>query len=175
MLHNETALVDSQIVNHTSSHWGRSTVYVLGQRPRLPDDTEPNDYFLCSMKAGVTKECSTRFNASSSGQSLEAVCGPEHRYDMAPTIDDVAIGPNWRLIFFDFLNAMTLNTGILDWKASYPRTLTQFQLREPKLNPLLPSPAEALLSMATCTALDLVKDFPFVPFWVWSMYAVTST
>jgi hypothetical protein len=150
-------------------------VYVLGQRPRLLDDTEPNEYFLCSMKAGVTKECSTRFNASSSGQSLEAVCGPEHRYDMAPTIDDVTILPNWRDIGFDFLNAMTLNAGVVDGDSSYARTLTQLQLREPKLNPLLPSPAEALLSMAACTALDLVKDFPFVPFWVWSMYAVTST
>jgi hypothetical protein len=47
-----------------------------------------------------------------------------------------------------------------------PTNLDTVQLQEPKLNPLLPSPAEALSSMAACTALDLVKDFTFVPFWV---------
>jgi hypothetical protein len=107
--------VRSRITHHIVEE--EDMVYVFGQRPQLFDDTEPNDYFLCSMKAGVTKECSTRFNASSSGQSLEAICGPEHRYDMAPTIDKVTIVSNWRAIGFDFLNAMTLNTGVLDGEA----------------------------------------------------------
>jgi hypothetical protein len=142
-------------------------VYLLGLQPASDIYPETGDYFLCSLKTGITQACSTRFNASSSGQTLEALCGPEYRYDgVGSTNNDITI-PNWRDIGFDFLNAMSLQTGIMDGMASYPRILTQMQLREPKLDPKLPSPAEALLAMASCTALDLVQEIPFVPFWVW--------
>lgn len=62
------------------------------------------------------------------------------------------------------LDAISLQTGIFDGSATYYWLLTQKQLDEPKLDPKLPSPAEGLLAMASCTALDLVQDIPFVPF-----------
>ena len=96
-------------------------VYILGQRPVLDVGEPTDDYFLCSLKTGVTTKCSTRYNASSSGQTLEALCGPEHEYDGPdPVSTDYRVIPNWRDIGFGFLNAMSLNTGVMNLNASYP-------------------------------------------------------
>lgn len=154
------------IVNHTSYRWGRSMVYILGTRPASQSAPVAKDYFLCSLKAGITTQCSTRYRASSSGQSLEALCNAENRYDgPRESSADVEILPDWRDIGFDFLNSMSLNTGMIDGDASMSRLLTQLQLHTSDLDPQLPSPAEALLAMASCTVLDLTRDFAFFPFW----------
>jgi hypothetical protein len=52
----------------------RPAVYVLGQRPGEQFD---DDYSLCSFTLGYTTACTTRYNASSSGQTLEALCGDD--------------------------------------------------------------------------------------------------
>jgi hypothetical protein len=158
-----------QIANHTQVPYERGDrpeVYLLGKAP----DNTTSDYFLCSMKAGMTTSCTTRYNASSGGQSLEAVCDDEN----GKHSDDAAIQPlrsngdrvalvGWRDLGFNLLNSLSLNNGVFDGDASTARILTQLQLTEPKLNKTLPSPAEALLSMTTCTVLDLTQNFPFQP------------
>ena len=124
------------------------------------------------MKAGITTSCTTHYNASSNGQSLEAVCDHEN----GTRSKDAVIEPirsngerlalvGWRDLGFYLLNSLSLNNGVFDGDASTARILTQLQLTEPKLNKTLPSPAEALLSMMTCTVLDLTQNFPFQPIW----------
>ncbi|KAI4945005.1 hypothetical protein J4E91_008350 [Alternaria rosae] len=158
------------IANHTQVPYelgDRPEVYLLGKAP----DNTTEDYFLCSMKASITTSCTTRYNASSGGQSLEAVCDDEngkHSDDSAiqplrSTGDRVAL-VGWRDLGFNLLNSLSLNNGVFDGDASTARIFTQLQLTEPKLNKTLPSPAEALLSMTTCTVLDLTQNFPFQPF-----------
>lgn len=160
-----------KIANHTQVPYergDRAEVYLLGKAP----DNTTSDYFLCAMKAGITTSCTTHYNASSGGQSLEAVCDDEN----GKHSDDAAIQPlrsngdtaalvSWRDLGFNLLNSLSLNNGVFDGDASTARILTQLQLTEPKLNKTLPSPAEALLSMTTCTVLDLTQNFPFQPFW----------
>ncbi|EOA84484.1 uncharacterized protein SETTUDRAFT_111827 [Exserohilum turcica Et28A] len=162
----------SQIANHTQVPYtvgDRPEVYLLGKAP----DNTTSDYFLCSMKAGITTSCTTRYNASSSGQSLDAACSDANKSSNG---DDSTIPPlhskddrpglvSWRELGFNLLNSLSLNNGVFDGDASTARILTQLQLTEPSLNKTLPSPAEALLSMMTCTVLDLTQNFPFKPNW----------
>ncbi|CAE7034196.1 hypothetical protein P3342_007248 [Pyrenophora teres f. teres] len=159
------------IANHTQVPYelgDRPEVYILGKAP----DNTTSDYFLCSMKAGITTSCTTHYNASSNGQSLEAVCDSEN----GTRSKDATIAPirsngdrlaliGWRDLGYYLLNSLSLNNGVFDGDASTARILTQLQLTEPKLNKTLPSPAEALLSMMTCTVLDLTQNFPFQPLW----------
>jgi hypothetical protein len=135
--------------------------YLLGKR--RDDGGGPDDYFMCSLKMGVTEQCSTRYNASASGRTLEALCGPEYRYTGVNStgIDHALLDGG--SIPSGILRAMTFNEGIIDSDFSWPYMLSQFQLSAPHLDTRLPSPAEGLLSIATCGALDLVKDMPFDP------------
>jgi len=73
--------------------------------------------------------------------------------------------PGWRDIAYDLFNSVGLNMRILNGNTSMARVLTQLQLKEAQLNTALPSPAEALISLAQCTTLDLAKGVPFVPFY----------
>lgn len=160
-----------QIANHTQVPYelgDRPEVYLLGKAP----ENTTSDYFICSMKAGITTSCTTHYNASSGSQSLEAVCDNEsetHNQDaiiepIRANGDRLAL-VSWRDLGYYLLNSLSLNNGVFDGDASTARILTQLQLTEPKLNKTLPSPAEALLSMMTCTVLDLTQNFPFQPSW----------
>jgi hypothetical protein len=155
------------IANHTQVPYemgDRPEVYLLGKAP----DNTTSDYFLCSMKAGITTSCTTRYNASSGGQDLEAVCDDGDGKHSADAViqplrsnGDKSALVGWRELGFNLLNSLSLNNGVFDGDASTARIFTQLQLTEPKLNKTLPSPAEALLSMTTCTVLDLTQNFPF--------------
>ncbi|KAF2844922.1 hypothetical protein T440DRAFT_461331 [Plenodomus tracheiphilus IPT5] len=153
------------LANHTATG-PRPAAYLLGKAP----DGTTDDYFLCSMKTGVTTSCTTRYNASSEGQSLEALCanGARSQDDDAmvpPTVgsDRTALS-GWLGMAFDLLNSISLNNGVFDGDASTARILTQLQLKEPVLNKTLPSPAEGLASIMMCTVLDLTQNFPFEVF-----------
>jgi hypothetical protein len=123
----------------------------------------------------VTSSCQIRYTASSSGQTLEALCEAEGKHedmfrgDVSQLLREENSGANWvDMIDSGFVGPMGLNSGVRDLNSSYARALTSLQLTQPELNRSLPSPAEALLSMVACTALDLTGDFPFVPDWVCS-------
>jgi hypothetical protein len=127
----------------------------------FPDD----EFFLCSLKFGYTTSCVTRYNASSSGQTLEAVCGGERFGKSNFVVDPFKSQETGTLV----LNVMGLNAGTSSVYTSnvsesynpVPAMFTYLQLDKPALHASLPSPVEALLSMATCPVLDLTRDYPF--------------
>ena len=166
------------IMNHTSYPWGRETIYLLGQGGKDQVDLA-EQYVLCQMKASLTPHCSTRYNATGSGGSMEAICDPKND-DMAyikslPNATEVQSVPDWRDVGFDWANSLSLNAGIMDGDASNSRLLMQLILQnesgdpsnvDVKLNPALPSVAEALAVMSGCSLLMSAQDSPFVEFWV---------
>ena len=168
------------IMNHTSYPWGRAAIYLLGQGGPADDGTNATGtYALCKIHVSITPECSTRYNVTGSGGTMEALC--EDRADnMAyiksdPTAEYVENVVNWRDIGFDWSNSLSLNTGLVDADASNSRLLTQLILNpsnpDPKnlqvdLSPALPSVGEALAVMSGCTLLKSMLDAPFVMSWV---------
>jgi hypothetical protein len=63
--------------------WGRPTIFVLGKSG--PQDTEGRNtsqyYSLCQLQVGTTPHCTTNYNASSTGATMDADCSdPDNRY-----------------------------------------------------------------------------------------------
>ncbi|KAF2730487.1 hypothetical protein EJ04DRAFT_545705 [Polyplosphaeria fusca] len=162
------------IMNHTSYPWGRDAIYLLGQGGKDLKSDYTGQYVLCKIKVSLDPYCSTRYNATGSGGSMEALCHDDNddmqyikSMNNATAVNNT---PNWRDIGFDWSNSMSLNTGIMDANASNSRLLTQLLLQKGDngdfdLNPALPSPAEALAVMSGCTILMAAQDSPFVEFW----------
>ncbi|OCK83244.1 hypothetical protein K432DRAFT_402226 [Lepidopterella palustris CBS 459.81] len=157
------------IMNHTSYPWGRDAIYLLG----TGDPSLAEKYVLCSMKVSLSPACSTRYNATGSGGTMEAICeDPTDDLAYVHSLSNASVGltnQDWPNIGFDWANSMSLNTGIVDANASNSRLLTQLILQSPELNKALPSPAEALAVMAGCTLLMSAQDTPFVEFWNYSL------
>ncbi|KAF2190858.1 hypothetical protein K469DRAFT_721788 [Zopfia rhizophila CBS 207.26] len=176
------------IMNHTSKQWGRDSIYLLGQGGEDKLSNHTGQYMLCQIKVSLTPHCSTRYNATGGGGTMEALCEEDHdesayiRSNSSATQDQTI--PDWRDIGFDWANSMSLNTGIMDADASNSRLLTQLILPEEKnaegeievdLNPALPSPGEALAVMSGCTLLMSALDTPFVDFWNYTTPALGTT
>ncbi|KAF2201942.1 hypothetical protein GQ43DRAFT_16992 [Delitschia confertaspora ATCC 74209] len=162
------------IMNHTSYPWGRDAIYLLGAGGADTKSNRTGEYVLCQLKVSMTPHCSTRYNATSSGGTMEAICEQENdefAYIKSYTnATGVAKVPDWRDVGFDWANSLSLNTGIMDGAASNSRLLTQLMLQkdasgEYDLSLALPSPAEALAVMSGCTLLMSAQDSPFVDFW----------
>ncbi|KAJ4317725.1 hypothetical protein N0V94_004798 [Neodidymelliopsis sp. IMI 364377] len=170
------------ILNHTSQFWGRPAIYLLGQGGHGDDGVNMTGvYSVCKISIDITASCSTTYTAGGSGGRMDALC-EDRAGDMAyiksqPNATTVHGVSNWRDIGFDWANALSLNTGIMDADASNSRLLMQLQLTPKKANQadnenldvglstLLPSMGEALAVMAGCTMLKSFIDAPFVPFW----------
>ncbi|KAF2470715.1 uncharacterized protein BDR25DRAFT_261867 [Lindgomyces ingoldianus] len=168
------------IMNHTTpGRYGRDSIYLLGQGGKDSGANLTGQFVLCQIKVSISPYCSSTYNASGSGGSLEANCEDENdglMYIKSLTnATEVRHVPDWRDIGFDWANSMSLNTGIMDGDASNSRLLTQLILQKKEdskgddadfdLNPTLPSPAEALAVMSGCTLLMSAQDTPFVEFW----------
>lgn len=74
---NELPIDYNTIVNGTTGiPWGRDSIYILGKGG--PTDSEGNptsdNYALCQLKVSQTPNCSTHYNASASGGTLQAIC-----------------------------------------------------------------------------------------------------
>ncbi|KAK8220187.1 hypothetical protein M8818_000603 [Zalaria obscura] len=152
------------IVNASSAIWGRHAIYLL-----LLGTT--SEYALCSIQARQTPHCSTRYNASSSGATLEAMC-EQHDDEMQylRSLKNASSGastlsPDWFNIAGEWANSLSLGAGISDGNASNARLLSQFILAEPELSAELPSTAEALAVLAGSTLLMSTQDTPLVEFW----------
>lgn len=156
------------IMNHTYFPYGRDSIYLLGSSG-LDNGTT---YVLCSMKVSLTPNCSTRYNATGSGGTMEAICeDPTDDLAYIKSLSNATTGvanEDWPYIGTEWSNSLSLHTGIVDANASNSRLLTQLILQEPELNKALPSPAEALAVMAGCTLLMSAQDSPFVEFWNYS-------
>ncbi|EOA90584.1 uncharacterized protein SETTUDRAFT_166561 [Exserohilum turcica Et28A] len=168
------------VLNHTSNQWGRPAIYLLGQGG--PDDMGPDGtgiYSLCKLQVSIATGCSTRHNVTGSGGTMEALCGePNDKMAFVETEKEASKNTqgvaNWRDIGTDWANSLSLGTGLMDANASTSRLLTQLILK-PKgqvgdnidvdLSPALPSLAEALAVLSSCTLLLSMVDTPFVTFW----------
>lgn len=149
------------VLNNTSVAWGRESIYLLGAGADMPDGTKLNGtYMVCKIHATLTPKCTTQYNATGSGGTMEALCedkDPHMAYKYSNSSEPESVGlPDWRDVGNDWSNAMSLGTGLTDGAASNARLLTQLMLKEDQngrvdLNPALPSPAEALAVMASCT------------------------
>ncbi|KAF2806202.1 uncharacterized protein BDZ99DRAFT_448913 [Mytilinidion resinicola] len=150
------------IMNHTFYPYGRDTVYLLGAGVS-------GDFVLCQMRATMTPSCSTRYNATGSGGTMEALCEEkDDKLAYIRSLPNATYGDkqtDWVNIAGEWANSVSLNAGISDGNASNARLLTQLMLAEPVLNKALPSPAEALAVMGGCTLLMSSQDTPFVEFW----------
>jgi len=142
---------------------------VLGKAGKTAQ-TAYDGYTLCSLKTFLTSECSTRYNASSRGLTLESLCHDDAKkmaYKTSyPESESFLPNPDWQNVGNELVTSLSLGTGVLDANASRPRFFNQLQLQEARLNPLLPSPAEALSSMAMCTVLDFDRQAPYTMHWV---------
>ena len=138
------------------------------------------------MKVSQTPFCSTQYNASASGGTLEAVCDP---HDLNSTTDELqyikslpvatsgnfSVNLDWPNIASEWGQSLSLNVGQFDGNGSNSRLLTQLILPQTaiKLNPALPSIAEALAVMAGCTLILASTDAPFVEFWNYTLPTMT--
>jgi hypothetical protein len=174
------------IMNHTVP-WGRPSIYLLGQGGPADDGSDATGtYALCKIDVSITPECSTRYNVTGSGGTMEALCegragNMAYIKSQPDALRHISIA-DWRDIGTDWSNSLSLNTGIMDGNASNSRLLTQLMLMpknpDPKalqvdLSQALPSMAEALAVMSGCTLLKAMLDAPFVMFWVSRMSFVT--
>ncbi|KAI5210979.1 hypothetical protein E4T38_01564 [Aureobasidium subglaciale] len=164
-------LAYNTLMNHTGAY-GRGAIYLLGR-----DAT--NNYALCSIKVFQTPLCSTEYNASMVGASLEAKCSSDATVDLANKMryidsNDKAItgkdtiNKDWVYIGTEWANSLSLNAGINDGEASNARLLTELILTTPNLPRDRPSIAEALAVLASSTLLMSWQDAPFTQFWNYS-------
>ena len=154
------------VMNHTSSPWGRAAIYLLGQGGADEGANMTGIFSLCKIDVSITPECTSQYTAMAGGGTMEALC-EEKADDMAyskhhPDAQWITSVPNWRDIGFDWSNALSLQTGIMDGDASNSRLLTQLMLNptntdpdkfQVDLSPALPSMGEALAVMSGCTLL----------------------
>ncbi len=166
------------IMNHTSWAWGRDSIYLLGQGGADNGTNTTGIYVLCKMHAEITPVCSTRFNVTGSGGTMEALCEDQDETAFIQTHPDaktVTSVVNWRDMGTDWANSLSLNSGIGDEDASNARMLMQLMLQSKNsdpsnpdvdLSPTLPSVGEALAVMSSCTLLKSTLDAPFVMDWV---------
>jgi len=159
--------IDFNTILNDTGESGRSSIYLLGKG----GPNEPEGYFMCSLKAYLTPNCSTQYNATASGATLEAMCedpGDDFRYiksNPGALSGNATVNYDWPNIGSEWAKSMSLSAGIVEGNASNARLLTQLMLGAPELNPSLPSPAEALAVMGGCTLLMGTMDAPFVETW----------
>lgn len=121
-------------------------------------------------RSALTPHCSTIYNATSSGGSLEAVCEDENDpYQYIKSLANATSGNgyvnlDWPNIASLWGTSLNLNSGITDGKAANARLLMQFMPTTTSLSPQLPSLAEALAVMVGNTLLASARDSPFVTF-----------
>lgn len=158
------------ILNHTQfPFYGRDSIYLLGQGGgnSPAGNSLVGNYVLCELSASITPDCSTHYNATTSGGSMEAVCNDKDddlRYIVSnwnATRGNNTRSKDWFDIALDWGNSLSLNTGISDGKASNSRLLMQLLLDSPQLSPSLPSVGEAIAVMAGSTLLFSAYDSPF--------------
>ncbi|KAI4738776.1 hypothetical protein E4T50_10765 [Aureobasidium sp. EXF-12298] len=159
------------VMNHTGVY-GRKAIYLLGS-----DIT--GNYSLCSIKVFSTPFCSTEYNASVVGATLEAKCDNSKTANLTnpmryidsltnATSGNDTINTDWVEMAQEWSNSLSLNDGIIDGQAANERLLTELILSTRSLPTDRPSIAEALAVLASSTLLMSWQDAPFVQFWNYS-------
>lgn len=158
-------LTYTTLMNHTGAY-GRRAVYLLG---RSSTQDEQDGFTLCSLKSYKTTLCSTRYNSSASGDSIEALCQDNQQ---SPSLSDESgagkPNPNWPYLAAQWADILDLNSGIVDSQAPIARLLTQLAVNEHGLTRDQPSLAEALAVLASGMTLMATKDTQFIDTWNYS-------
>ncbi|KAK2600191.1 hypothetical protein QQS21_005065 [Conoideocrella luteorostrata] len=141
------------------------SIYILAKSSAM------TNYTVCQMRSWVSPKCSTNFNISGTGGvNMEAHCEDpkdENAYYRswepgqgwpAPEKDWKWVGDIWRL-------SMDINGGFKNSNASNARILTKLALKEPKLDPFLPSMAEALAVYGGSTLVMSSLKTPLQHYW----------
>ncbi|KAL7623090.1 hypothetical protein AAE478_006769 [Parahypoxylon ruwenzoriense] len=144
--------IDYNMLTNTSVA-GSDSIYLLAKSGVVADFT------LCELRSWVTPKCSTEFDVSGiSGGHMRAHCeDPDdaNSYLRGSGSEDARDPPyvsgDWRNMADQWRLSMDLNGGVQNNNASNARIITNFILREPALDPLLPSMAEALAVLASST------------------------
>lgn len=148
------------VLNHTGE--APDSIYVLAS-------TANASYMMCSLRASLSVDCSTRYRASWIGGILESQCedpADAMAYNRSrPSAPNGIVQPDWSRVAFEWAAALALDGGIINANASSPRLLTELIPTTPSLDPLMPSIAEALAALAGSTLLSSAIDTPFVPYW----------
>lgn len=131
-----------------------------------------SSYMLCSIRESLTPNCSTIYQASLSGGSLESRC-EDASDDLAysksdPKATNGVLSSDWINVAISWATSLSLNAGISDGKAANARLLSQLIPTARSLDPSLPSIAEALAVLAGSTLLTSSRDSPFIHFWNYS-------
>ena len=104
-----------------------------------------------------------------SGGTLYTHCEDENNrlaYSRSqPSATSGVYDENWRDVAAQWAIAVSLGAGVNDADASNARLLSQFIPTERSLSPKLPSIAEALAVMASCTLLMGTSDAPLIHYW----------
>lgn len=138
------------------------TLYLLA-------NSSESGYTMCSLRASLSPNCSTSYNASAGGGALSSQC--EQMSDQLmygkthPGAPSGLVDRNWLDVAGHWAEAVALNDGISDFDASNSRLLTQLIPKNDSLNPSLPSIAEALAVLSGCTLLISTLDAPFDHHW----------
>ncbi|KAJ0321550.1 hypothetical protein Brms1b_002574 [Colletotrichum noveboracense] len=154
---------DFNMITNTTVYQG-DAIYLLAKSASI------TNYTLCEMRSWVTPNCSTHFNISgTAGSHMQAHCeDPDDpdRYDRSvPEVTPEKPDGDWKNIADQWRLSMDINGGTVNNNASNARTLTQFILEQGKLNPLLPSMAEALAVFASSTLVIGSIGTPFIHYW----------
>ncbi|KAI9036532.1 uncharacterized protein KD926_001743 [Aspergillus affinis] len=150
---------------NTTGRYPADSIYLLGAT--AADSNPP--YVLCSLKAKQSPRCTTQYNATASGSQLSTRCedsnNPLQLDHRRPSTPDAQWEPDWKNIASEWATSLSLGTGITDSRASNARLLMQLVPTEMKLDPTLPSVAEALAVMAGSTLIMSSTSAPFEPGW----------
>jgi hypothetical protein len=192
------------LINETTgmvTTWGSTSIYLLGkggptsqQGNAMTGETGATNYALCSISAGQTPLCTTHYNASSSGGSMEAICETDNalqynRSEPLALMGNDTLSKDWINIASEWSKSidvllplssshdpitdhqpagLSFGAGLFDGNASNARLLTQFILTADdsgNLSTANPSAAEALAVLAGCTLIQSSTEAPFTLFW----------
>ncbi|KAH8805016.1 hypothetical protein F5884DRAFT_439238 [Xylogone sp. PMI_703] len=146
------------------------SVYILFKTPTPA-------YSLCQLRSYLSPHCSTQYNVSgTAGGHLESHCeDPKDHMAYSRSVSDAPIiwNTDWRNVEQEWTLALSFNDGISNANASVVRFLTEMvpvvpDWGEVKLNPLLPSVAEALAVLSGCTLLLGSTGASFYHYWEYS-------
>ena len=156
------------ILNYTSFPAVTDSLYLLVKA----NISGPSPFTLCSLRASLSPECSTRYHSTMSGGSMATHCNDPHNYlaysRSQPSATSGVYQTGWRDVAAQWAIALSLNAGSIDGLSSNARLLAQLNPTEWSLDPKLPSIAEALAVLASCTLLMSSFDSPFIHYWNYS-------
>ncbi|CAG8113359.1 unnamed protein product [Penicillium olsonii] len=167
---NQTILNDPLPNDPSGNASTQFSIYLLGAT--AANDKPP--YIMCGLRAKLTGHCSTKFHTESSGASLTSHCDdPKNDLQYNRQHPDMREGEwktDWKNVASEWANSLSLGAGITDGAASNARLLMQLLPRRYvngtyKLDPKMPSIAEALAVMAGSTLILSTQDAPFYHDW----------